>query len=173
MQGRSTAFLGLGSNIGDRAANLKSAIDALGEIGLETIESSSVFETEPFGVEGQEAYFNMVVKVGFDPCDALELLDKLESVENSLGRTGKGLGLPRSIDVDLLLAGDMTIESERVTIPHPRMYLRRFVLEPLAEIAAVVRHPRLGKTVGELLASSSDESSVRKIGAIGELLKQD
>jgi 2-amino-4-hydroxy-6-hydroxymethyldihydropteridine diphosphokinase len=115
----------------------------------------------------------MVVKVGFDSCDALELLDKLESVENSLGRTGKGLGLPRSIDIDLLLTGDMTIESDRVTIPHPRMHLRRFVLEPLAEIAAAVRHPRLGKTVRELLASSSDGSSVRKIGAIGELLKQD
>jgi 2-amino-4-hydroxy-6-hydroxymethyldihydropteridine diphosphokinase len=133
-----TGHLGLGSNVGDRRANLQAAVDALGEHGVRVLASSSVFETEPVGeVLDQREFYNACVRIE----TALEpeaLLDACKAVERDLGRETEGPGYvrhgPRPIDVDLLLLGDERYESERLTLPHPQVRSRRFVLVPLLEL---------------------------------------
>jgi 2-amino-4-hydroxy-6-hydroxymethyldihydropteridine diphosphokinase len=129
-------FLGLGSNVGDRRANLRAAAAALPDHGVEVLASSSVYETEPVGeVLDQRAFFNACLRVR----TALEpeaLLDACKAVERALGRAPGGVRHgPRPIDVDLLLLGDETYRSERLTLPHEQVTSRRFVLVPLLELA--------------------------------------
>ncbi|MGB2805825.1 MAG: 2-amino-4-hydroxy-6-hydroxymethyldihydropteridine diphosphokinase [Candidatus Zixiibacteriota bacterium] len=156
-----TAFLSLGSNLGDRLENLKRAVEKIegsDEIAVKKI--SPVYETQPVGYEGQGWFLNLVVQVQTS-LESFPLLERLLSIEDEMGRTrGKKSG-PRNIDVDILLYDNQMVDSERLTIPHPRMHERRFVLVPLAQIAPKLLHPRLKKNIEELLVCCRDGSGVR------------
>lgn len=142
-------YLSLGSNLGNRQANLRKAIGRLMELG-EVVEVSSLYQTEPVEVTDQPWFLNCAVamKTGLVPH---ELLAGILSIEGAMGRERTRSKGPRLIDIDILLFGGATINTPRLTVPHPAMANRRFVLEPLAEIAPQLRHPRLNKTVRELL----------------------
>jgi 2-amino-4-hydroxy-6-hydroxymethyldihydropteridine diphosphokinase len=127
-------FVGLGSNLGDRLANLKAAVAALrGSVGIEVVRTSSVYETEPVGVEDQPRFLNAVVELRSD-LSATELLGRLKGIEQEIGRTEGERWGPREIDLDLLLYGDELIDSGGLVVPHPEMKRRSFVLVPLLEI---------------------------------------
>ena len=145
-------YLGLGTNLGDRQENLTRAIEAL-SLALGTCKAQSSFlETEPWGFESDNGFLNCVV--AFDTeLTPTELLDTTERIERELGRTVKSTGgnyHDRLIDIDILLYGNTVIESERLTIPHPLMHMRDFVLEPLAQIAPHTIHPTTGKSIEQL-----------------------
>ena len=146
-------YLGLGTNLGDRQENLTRAIEAL-SLALGTCKAQSSFmETEPWGFESENGFLNCVV--AFDTeLTPTELLDTTERIERELGRTVKSTGdnyHDRLIDIDILLYGDTVMKSERLTIPHPLMHLRDFVLKPLAEIAPDTVHPTLNNSIAGLL----------------------
>ncbi|MCK7476903.1 MAG: 2-amino-4-hydroxy-6-hydroxymethyldihydropteridine diphosphokinase [Candidatus Moduliflexus flocculans] len=155
-------FLGLGSNLGRRSANLSRARRLLEKGGLEVVNASSIYETEPVDLPDQPLFLNQVLEVrtALDPPALLRLA---KSVEASLKRVPTVSMGPRTIDVDILLAGDAVLETPDLVVPHPRLHLRNFVLVPLAEIAAGARHPVLGKTVRELAAASLDRARVVKL----------
>jgi 2-amino-4-hydroxy-6-hydroxymethyldihydropteridine diphosphokinase len=156
-------FLGLGGNLGDRRANLARARRLLEKSGLEILGRSSVYRTEPVGVMDQPWFLNQVVAVR-TKLAPIEMLRLAKSVEAAMKRApGQGNG-PRIIDVDILLAGERVMESPELTIPHPRLALRNFVLVPLCEIAPEAVHPVLRLTAAELLRRSPDRSRVLKAG---------
>lgn len=156
-------FLGLGSNLGRRTANLARARRLLEEAGVEVIKASSVYETEPVDLPGQPLFLNMVLEVrtALDPPSLLRLARSVEAALKRVPTVAKG---PRTLDIDILLAGDTVLEIPDLVVPHPRLHLRNFVLVPLAEIAPEARHPVLGKTAGELAAASPDRAWVVKLG---------
>ena len=157
-----TAYLGLGSNLGNRPANLQGAIDRLKLAdGIAVTAVSHVYETAPADGPKQPDYLNAALEIETDRC-ALEIIDLCMAIEKSLGRTRTVRWGPRTIDIDILLYGAAYIEDERLTIPHPRMHERAFVLVPLADIAGPAVHPVLKKTVGELL-SGMDSTDVRRV----------
>ena len=154
-----TVYLGLGTNIGNKKENLTRAIEAL-SLALGNYTALSDFmETEPWGFDSENTFLNCVV--AFDTIiSPSRLLDTTESIERELGRTTKSTGgtyHDRVIDIDILLYGNETIESPRLTIPHPLMHLRDFVLEPLAGIAPDAMHPTTGKTIGRLAAELKEQ----------------
>jgi len=212
-------YLGLGSNIGDRRANLREAVARIEKLGVTVLRESSIYESEPVGFKGQPWFLNQVIEgrifaeiecalsvrqaaslsepppqvvsedndklaasrtsVVEDPeiittLQAEALLSDLLRIENDLGRERTIVDGPRVIDIDLLLFGDRIIDHSKedyeragikpidVSVPHPRMHLRRFVLEPLCEIAPELIHPILKKTCREILASLDDPSIVRR-----------
>ncbi len=159
--GSVTAYIGLGSNLGDRIRNLQGALDRFGSIGV--IKSvSSAYETKPWGVEGyQPRYLNQVAEVE-TTLDPLEVVTELLSIEFAMGRAREEKNASRTLDLDLLIHGDTILEASGVTVPHPRMHERAFVLVPLAEIAPSLVHPVLGKTVAELV-TDSDRSGISGI----------
>jgi len=152
-----TVYLGLGSNLGDRRRNLEAALDALRahpQIAVTAV--SSFLETEPVGgPPGQGRFLNAAAAIETDLSPGA-LLEELKRVERALGRKPGPRWGPREIDLDILLCGDTILETGTLVIPHPRMRERRFVLEPLAEIAPTARDPATGRTVRELLASLKD-----------------
>jgi 2-amino-4-hydroxy-6-hydroxymethyldihydropteridine diphosphokinase len=159
---RKLAFIGLGSNQGDRVGNLARALSALEELGLGPLRRSAVYASEPVEVVDQQEFINQVV--GFwteSPPESL--LDLCLSVEKAMGRERTRDKGPRVIDLDLLLSGDDIRAGEAIQVPHPRMHLRRFVLVPLVEIAPFTRHPVLGRLAVELLWACPDRSRVDRL----------
>ena len=156
------AYVGMGSNLGDRAGNLLLGVRGMLAASLRVLRLSSVYETEPVGVgDEQPAYLNAVAELGPPLPPPEELLARLLKVEYSLGRTRAHANAARTLDLDLLLYGDARRDTPLVTLPHPRMHRRRFVLEPLCELAPAARHPALDKTCAELLAVTDDRSRVK------------
>ncbi len=156
-----TIYLSLGSNIGDRAANIARAIAALSPRGVRVTRQSSLYETEPVDFHEQDWFLNCVVEAETDLAPG-ELMDALLDVERSLGRVRGVPKGPRLIDMDILLFGSSIVRAPGLEIPHPRMAERRFVLVPFNEIAPGACHPLLKKTIGELLDVTNDRSEVRK-----------
>jgi 2-amino-4-hydroxy-6-hydroxymethyldihydropteridine diphosphokinase len=159
-----TGYLGLGSNIGDRRAHLKSAAAELGNHGVEVVASSSVYETEPVGlVLDQRSFFNACVRVT-TALGPEELLDACKAVERELGRAAGGPRHgPRVIDVDVLLLGDLQYASERLTLPHAEVSSRRFVLVPLLELCSELALPS-GARLDDLLEQLGPGQDVRRAG---------
>ena len=156
-----TVYLSLGSNVGDREANLRAAIDELPHAGVAVIRVSSFYETEPVDLREQPWFLNCAVEVETH-FDAITLLRTLREIETKMGSRKLVAKGPRLIDMDILLYGGETINTKELQVPHPRMHLRRFVLVPLAEIAPEVVDPELKKTVKQLLEGTPDNSTVRR-----------
>lgn len=157
-----TTYLSLGSNIGDRAANIAPAVSALAQHGVRVTRQSSLYETEPVDFRDQDWFLNCVVEAQTD-LEPAEIMDALLQIERSLGRHRLVPKGPRLIDIDILLYGSSVVRTPELEIPHPRMADRRFVLVPFNEIAPDTLHPVLKKTIAELLRSTPDRSEVRKV----------
>jgi 2-amino-4-hydroxy-6-hydroxymethyldihydropteridine diphosphokinase len=162
---KKTVYLSLGSNVGDRASNLQNAIAALGKAGLQVVRASSVYETEPVDYLDQPWFLNCAVEAETELA-SLDLLHALRGIEAQMGSKKLIAKGPRLIDIDILLYGDEVINTPELQVPHPRMHLRRFVLQPLAEIALVVQHPVSHLSIAELLARTPDKSAVRVVDGL-------
>jgi 2-amino-4-hydroxy-6-hydroxymethyldihydropteridine diphosphokinase len=153
---RHQAYIGFGSNLGNRLNNCKNAIGALGVLPLcSLVKTSSFYETSPVGLVEQPAFINGVVLLETVE-DAHWLLRQMLEIENTFGRIRTLKWGPRSIDLDLLFFDDQIINTPELSVPHPFLHERRFVLEPLNELAPSFRHPTLGKSVADLLRDLKD-----------------
>jgi len=141
--------IGIGSNLGDRQKNCLEAIRQLGHHGVTVIKQSSIIETEPWGVKDQPHFMNMAIEAA-TVLPPAELLDLLKGIERGMGRTPTATWGPRIIDLDILFYDDLVIDAEDLTIPHPFLHEREFVLKPLSEIAPEKIHPLFGKTIEDL-----------------------
>jgi 2-amino-4-hydroxy-6-hydroxymethyldihydropteridine diphosphokinase len=155
-------YLSLGSNLGDRAKNLRAAINELPHVGVAVKKVSSFYETEPVDFHEQPWFLNCVVEAETH-FDAMTLLRALREIETKMGSKKLFAKGPRLIDMDILLYGSETIDTPELQVPHPRMHLRRFVLVPLAEIAPTLEHPSWTKTVSEMVSATTDSSAVRRL----------
>ena len=157
----SVVYLSLGSNVGDRDSQLREAQARLGAEGR-IVASSSFYETEPVEFTDQPWFLNCAVALETSATPQ-QLIDAILRIEKEMGRQRLQNKGPRTIDIDILLFGDTVLDSPQLTIPHPAMQQRRFVLEPLAEIAPVVLHPVLKKTIRELRDALPQGQVVRKV----------
>jgi 2-amino-4-hydroxy-6-hydroxymethyldihydropteridine diphosphokinase len=156
-----TAYLSLGSNLGNREEALQSAIDLLRVPALRVVRVSSVYETAPVDYLDQPDFLNLVAQIETS-LFPLQLLSHVQKIERQLGRRRMIAKGPRTIDIDILLYGNAVVGAPQLAIPHPAMTERRFVLEPLAEIVPGLRHPLTRKTVGEML-SATVRQPLRKV----------
>jgi len=154
------AYIGIGSNIGDAAAYCRKAIELLSEAGR-VVRASSFYHTEPVGRHEQDDFINAVAAVETDRSPD-DLLNVCHAIEDRLGRQRDVRWGPRTADLDILLYGDLVIERPELTVPHPQMALRKFVLAPLVEIAPDVIHPRLCRTASQLYRELKDPHTVIK-----------
>jgi 2-amino-4-hydroxy-6-hydroxymethyldihydropteridine diphosphokinase len=160
-------YLSVGSNLGDRDAALREAIAALEPAGIRVLRVSSIYETEPLDVRDQPLFLNLVVEAETDLFPK-QLLARTQAIEQRMGRKrGRPKG-PRTIDIDILLYGSSVVDSGGLTVPHPRLPERRFVLEPLAELAPDLRHPVTRRTVHEMLSTVQDQKVRRLLDPGGE-----
>ena len=156
-----TVYLSLGSNLGDRAANLRLALEKLGDLG--TVQGVSAFyETEPIELTAQPWFLNCAAKLDTEKMPR-QLISGILNLEQEMGRQRKQKNGPRIIDIDILLFGTSVIDTHSLTVPHPRLHERRFVLEPLTEIAPDVRHPIFKRTVRELRDALPPGQTVRRV----------
>jgi 2-amino-4-hydroxy-6-hydroxymethyldihydropteridine diphosphokinase len=161
---KKTVYLSLGSNIGDRAANLKQATERLRDLGT-IVAASSLYETDPVEVEQQPMFLNCALAMETDLMPR-QFLSRILALEQSMGRRRTQVKGPRKIDIDIVFFGNAVVETQALTIPHPAMHQRRFVLEPLAEIAPEARHPVFKHTMRELLqALPQGTGKVRRYNA--------
>jgi len=152
----------MGSNLGDRAGNLLSAVRCLIEADFAVHSLSSIYETEPVGLDTDLDFLNMVAEVKAHDVRPTQMMARLLRIEYILGRREKAEKRPRTIDLDLLFFGNEVLDTEFLTLPHPRLHQRKFVLVPLAEIAPHLTHPVLHKDVEQLLNESEDISYVSR-----------
>ena len=158
-----TAYIGIGSNAGDKALNCETAISEILKIDQhKLLGRSSFFNTRPIGYTAQDLFVNGVIKIETD-LEPIDLYRTLKTIEIRLGRKETFRGGSRVIDLDLLLFDDRRIETEELQVPHPRLHERQFVLIPLSEIDPNLIHPVLEKTVGELLEEIKEDQGVEKI----------
>ena len=163
-----TAYVSLGSNVGDREQQIATAIQALGGRGIRVVRQSSIYSTEPVDVATQSWFLNCVLEIETELMPR-QLLRTFKEIENELGRKYTVRRGPRVIDIDILLYGSSIVQTPQLEIPHPRMAQRRFVLVPLVEIAPAVHHPVENKSAEELLSETEDRSIVHRCraGALG------
>jgi 2-amino-4-hydroxy-6-hydroxymethyldihydropteridine diphosphokinase len=155
-----TAYVGIGSNLGDRAGNLLLAVRGLLEASFSVNKLSAIYETEPVGLENSPNFLNLVAEIRVTNVSSSQMMARLLRIEYLLGRRDKSQKKPRTVDLDILMFGDEHLETPFLTLPHPRMHLRKFVLIPLAEIAPNLVHPTLHKEIHEILAEAEDDSFV-------------
>lgn len=166
----SRAFISIGSNLGDRIVNCMLAVSMLSTFAR-VAAVSSAYETEPVGPKDQPDFINCAVEIETDLPPG-KLLAELLSIEDSLGRVRKERWRERAVDLDIIFYGNLVMHSDELTIPHPRAHLRRFVLEPLAEINPGLVHPVLGATASELLGKLEDAERVVKTAPPSALFPQ-
>jgi len=160
---KKTAFIGIGSNQGLARENCEQAVKELGLLEKVWVESnSSLYETAPLGIENQDWFINSVIKIK-TTLPPLTLLDELLGIEEKMGRVRRIKWGPRIIDLDLLFYEDLIISETNLTVPHPELHKRKFVLEPLKEIAPKLFHPLLKKTVEELTKENDPTQVVNKL----------
>jgi 2-amino-4-hydroxy-6-hydroxymethyldihydropteridine diphosphokinase len=157
-------YLALGSNLGDRMGNLTSAVKHLSQ-KIKIKKLSSVYETEPMYVKQQPLFLNAVLSAS-TKLTPIQLLHFIKDIESALGRQPSYRNAPRLIDIDILFYGDRVIDTSKLTIPHPRITERAFVLVPLAEIAPELFHPATHKKVKDLLAKVEGKDGVKRIGRL-------
>ncbi len=157
-----TAYVGIGSNLGDRAGNLLLAVRALMEASFAVTKLSAIYETEPIDIDSDLPFLNMAVEIRAESITPSQMMARLLRIEYLLGRRDKSMKKPRSIDLDLLFCGNEQSDTPFLTIPHPRLHKRNFVLVPLTEIASAFIHPILNKDIKTLLSDSLDKSSVTR-----------
>ncbi len=157
------SYLGLGSNVGDRLAYLQSAVERLARSqSIEVVKLSPVYQTEPVGYVAQEDFYNMVIEIRTSLA-AGELLSEVKRIESELGRIESNHKGPRTIDIDILLYGDVPIVQHKLTVPHSLMIEREFVLRPLYDIAPQATIPTLNITIEEALARIDSHKRVIKL----------
>jgi 2-amino-4-hydroxy-6-hydroxymethyldihydropteridine diphosphokinase len=154
------AYVSLGSNVGDRAGNLLLAVRGLMEASFAVTKLSAIYETEPVEMDDAPNFLNMVAEIHAESISPTQMLARMLRIEYLLGRKEKSMNLPRTIDLDLLLYSNVCLETPFLTLPHPRLHLRKFVLMPLNEIAPHVVHPQLHLTIDRLLSTVDDGTSV-------------
>ncbi|MDX1387863.1 MAG: 2-amino-4-hydroxy-6-hydroxymethyldihydropteridine diphosphokinase [Acidobacteriota bacterium] len=153
-------YVALGSSLGDREAHLRAGLAGMTREGIRPTAVSSVWETEPVDSGSPDAFLNMVVRVQTDR-EPIEILERLLEIERREDRVRGRRNAPRTLDLDLLLLGDVELDDPRLVLPHPRMWERAFVLAPLAELAPVLRNPNTGLTVRETLQKIGERPWVR------------
>ncbi len=157
-----TAYISLGSNLGDRAGNLLLAVRGLLEASMHAHRLSAIYETEPVGVAHVDDYLNMVAEIHVKNITPAQMLARMIRIEYLLGRRNKFENAPRTVDLDLLFYGDIQIDTPFLTLPHPRLHKRKFVLVPMAELTPHFIHPVFNKSIQELLSEAGDFFSVRR-----------
>lgn len=155
-----TAYIGIGSNLGDRAGNLLLAIRGLMEASFTVTKLSGIYETEPVEIESETNFLNMVAELRCESITPSQMMARMLRIEYLLGRKDKSMKRPRTIDLDLLFYNHELMETDFLTLPHPRLHLRKFVLVPMCEIAPTFVHPIFQKDIKTLLSEAVDNSSV-------------
>ncbi len=165
LKDKDQVFLLLGGNIGNVRETFAKALNLISDFGR-VVKTSRLYSTEAWGMDDADNFINQALLITTD-LRPMALLEKLKGIEQKLGRTSKtqinNNYESRSLDIDILLWGDLVIDSEHLIVPHPRMHLRNFTLIPLAELAPEFKHPVLGNTIGNLLKASSDQLKVTDV----------
>jgi 2-amino-4-hydroxy-6-hydroxymethyldihydropteridine diphosphokinase len=157
-----TTYVSLGSNLGDRAGNLLLAVRGMLEASFVINQLSAIYETEPVGIDSDANFLNMVAEIRVRNVSPSQMMARLLRIEYLLGRRNKSLKMPRTVDLDLLFYGVEKIKTDFLTLPHPRLHQRKFVLIPLAEIAPNFVHPTLRREIHQILSETTDTCHVSR-----------